>query len=182
MENKVTIANTDGVVAMASMADLQEKYYEITELYDLAEELVDTVESEFVQSPAQQYALIEPLAEEVSEAADILSEEFITIAEAQGKTRNKGRIESALRKVYRAIDDYNRRAQEKVGDAVGGFRNIADPVVKKIKRQLETVIAAFIEFVDLSLDRIMHKSEIEALKQRQEKIALMLHQIGQQAT
>jgi hypothetical protein len=181
VDSRVTMVGMDGVVVMANIAELQEKYFEITELYDLAEELVDTVESEFVQNPGQQYELIEPLAEGIGEAADVLSEEFMAIAEGKGK-RNKTRIEGALRKIYMAMESYNKRAQAIAGEASTGFRNIADPIVKKIKRQLETVIATFIEFVDLSLDRIMHKSEIEELKQRQEKIALMLHNVSQQAT
>lgn len=164
---------------MASTADLQERYYEITELYDLAEELVKTVESEFVQSPEAQYKLVEPLAEEIGEAADILADEFMNIAESKGKKRNKSRIEGALRRAYMAINAYNERVSASMGDAVEGFRNIADPIVKKIKRQLETVIGTFLDFVELSLDRIMHKSEIDDLKRRQEKIAMMLHQLGQ---
>ena len=164
---------------MASKEELQEKYYDITELYDLAQELIETVESEFVKQPKAQLKLVEPLAEEVGDAADVLTEEFIALADGKKKFRNKSRIEGALRKVYMAIEAYHQEVSASAGDLKTGFRNIADPIVKKIKRQMEVVIATFLEFVDLSLDRIMHKSEIENLKQRQEKIALMLHAASQ---
>lgn len=177
--NILGIMGQKGKQPMANIADLQERYYEITELYDLAESLVETVESEFVQSPEAQFKLVEPLAEEVGEAADILADEFMNIVEGKGKARNKSRVEGALRKVYMAINRYYEKVNATASDAAGGFRNIADPIVKKIKRQMETIIATFLEFVDLSLDRIMHKSEIEDLKRRQEKIAMMLHQLGQ---
>src|SRR5688572_4823949 len=100
VETASIIGAVNGALAMASTQDLQEKYYDITELYDLSQELLDTVESEFVKQPKEQFALIEPLAEEVGDAADILTEEFIAFAEGKKKMRNKNRIEGALRKVY----------------------------------------------------------------------------------
>ncbi len=168
--------------ATMNMQDLEARYYEITELYDLAEELVDTVESEFVDSPDDQLVLIEELVEEVGDAADILTEEFITLAEAQKKgkkkPRNKGKIESALRRIYSAIDAYNTRVSTGLSELNAGFRNIADPIVNKIKRQMEVVVANFLAFLELSLDRIMHKSQIEELKERQAHIAHLLAQAG----
>ncbi len=166
-------------VKINSLSEMEEKYYEITELYDLAQELINTVESEFVHHRSQQFSLVEPLVEELSEAADVLTDEFMAIAESKGKPKNKNRIESAMRKVYAAIDHYHKQVGAVVGETHTGFRNIADPIVKKIKRQMESVIAVFIDFVVLSLDRIMHKSEVEELKQRQEKIAIMLHAAAQ---
>lgn len=185
MTTNVTQAQTiaGGRITMPSKAELEEKYYEITELYDLADELVGTVESEFATNPEAQFELVEPLIDDVGAATDVLTEEFMVIAESNGRTRNKNKIEGALRKIYRAIDAYHARVDASVGESKTGFRNIADPIVKKLKRQMESVIATFIEFVELSLDRIMHKSEIDDLKQRQEKIAMMLHNIAQgQAT
>lgn len=165
----------------ATIEELEQHYYEITELYDLAAELVDTVESELVQNPDEQLAIVEPLAEEVGESADILAEEFIHIAENQGKgkPRNKSRIESALRKIYAAIDAYNHRVNASLSEKTAGFRNVADPIVRKIKRQIEIVVAALIDFIDLSLDRIMQKSHIDEMKIHQEKIAMMIHQATQ---
>lgn len=171
-------------------AELNEKceqhYYEITELYDLVDELASTVEHDAVKNKEAQMDLLEPLIVHISDAADVLTEEFIVIAEnktkKKTKTANKGRIESALRKIYMAIDEYQQTVAQSASQAAGAFRNVADPIVNKIKRQMETVVANFMEFVQLSLDRIMHKSQIEELKQRQERIALMLHQGTQQAT
>lgn len=165
----------------ATVEELEQHYYEITELYDLAAELVDTVDSELVLNPAEQLAIIEPLADEVGESADILAEEFIHIAENQGKgkPKNKSRIESALRKIYAAIDAYNHRVNAGLGEKAVGLRNVADPIVKKIKRQIEVVVAALIDFIELSLDRIMQRSHIDEMKTHQEKIAMMIHQATQ---
>lgn len=159
--------------------ELEQKYYEITELYDLAEELADTVESEFVANPEEQLQLVEPLIEQVGEAADVLTEEYISLAEGKKLRASKNRIEGALRRIYVAIDTYHKKAMDTAQQAGASFMNIADPIVKKIKRQMEAIIGNFMELIDLSLDRIMQKSEIEDLKRRQERIAMMLHQLGQ---
>jgi uncharacterized protein YhhL (DUF1145 family) len=166
---------------MYSIAELELKYHDITELYDLAEELVETVESEFVVDPESQLMLIEPLAETVGESADILSEEFLAMANQQKSTNNsrsKTKIESALRKVYVAIDHYRKQVSSAAKNASQALMNIADPIVEKIKRQVEVIVAMMVDFVDISLDRIMQKAYIEELKQRQEKIAVMLHGIS----
>ncbi len=163
-----------------SKAELELKYHEITELYELAEELVETVASEFVGSPEEQLALVEPLIETVGESADILSEEFIQVA-GKPKARNKnskGKVEAALRGIYIAIDEYGKQVKRSSQKLSEKIMNIADPIVEKIKRQVEVVIAVFVDFVDISLDRIMQKAHIEELKERQEKIAAMLYSAG----
>lgn len=158
-----------------SEQDLKSRYDEITSMYDLAEELVSSVESEFVSNPDAQLMLVEPLVEQVGDSADQLSEEFINVAEGKG---NRTKIEGALRKLYLALEDYKKRLGVE-NAPVQKLVNIADPIVDKIKRQAEKIITVFLEFIDLSLDRIMHKAEVEELKKREEKVASMLHQISQ---
>ena len=164
------------------MAELEQHYYEITELYDLAEELVNTVESEMTQDPQAQLLLVEPLIEEIGEAADILTEEYMDIVEGSKPRKSNRKMEGALRRIYTAIDAYHKRVDTSLENAVSGFRNIADPIVKKITRQMEAIVAVLIDFVELSLDRIMTHSYAEELRKRQEKIAMMLHSIGQGAS
>lgn len=162
------------------MSELEAQYYEVMDLYVLADELVTTVQSNLVTDPDAQLDLIEPLVEAIGASADVLSEEFIGLIEgkANRKTIAKKKIEDALRQVYVAISEYSAKSTE----MMHGVANVADPIVKRIKRQLEVVIAAFIDFVSLSLDRIMQKHDVEELKMRQEKIALMLHSVAQQST
>jgi hypothetical protein len=162
------------------MSEMEQKYYEVMDLYSLADELVSTVESNLVTNPEAQFALVEPLVEVLGTSADVLTEEFIGLCEgkANRKTIAKKKIEDALRQVYVAISEYSAKSAE----VMQGVSNVADPIVKRIKRQLEVVIAAFIDFVSLSLDRVMQKHDVEELKLRQEKIAIMLHSVSQQAT
>ena len=148
----------------------EQKYYDITELYALNEELMMTVE--LAANPEEQLALVEPLIEAIGESTDILTEEYIALCEGSSvRTAAKSKIEGSLRKVYMAIHEFKTRTRE--------AKNAAQMVVKKIKRQLEQVIANFVEFLTLSLDRIMQKQDIEELNAHHASIALMLHSIGQ---
>lgn len=160
--------------------DLELKYHDITELFNLADELIETVESEFVHDPQGQLALVEPLIEAVGDSADLLTEDFLASAgkDRKANARRKTRIEGALRRIYMAMDEYHTRVAASGKKLSSSLMNIADPIVERIKRQVEVIVSHFIDFVDISLDRIMQKTHLEELKQRQEKIASMLYHAG----
>lgn len=161
--------------ATNQMTIWEQKYYDITELFALTEELLDTVPN--ATNPEMQMALVANLAETVSESADILTDEYVALCEGTParKKSASSRVEGALRKIYIAIADFNTRARD--------ARNTAHLVVKKLKRQLEQVISNFVEMVSLAIDRIMQKHDVEEMKARHANIALMLYSKGQsQAT
>lgn len=163
-----------------SMEDFEVRYHEITKLYDHAEELLATVESELVQDPDMQLDIVEPLINEIGDATDMLAEEFMLIAESKkNKTQSKAskkQIESGLRKIFSALSDYNARVRDISKKAHGSIMNIADPIVKKVQRQVEEIVIIFLEFVQISLQSIMNKAELDTLKARDSRIALMMHQ------
>jgi hypothetical protein len=171
--------------ADVSMDDLESRYNDITVLYDFASELVETVESEFVDVPDRQWSLVEPLISEIGDATDVLTEEFIHVAEGvkkmTGGKASKARIETALRRIYAAINDYRDRVKEGTTRAHDALLNIADPIVNKIQRQVEKVIVAFLDFVQLSLASIMNQNELSQLKAREARVALMMHTMAQQS-
>lgn len=173
--------STMKAAAAMTMNQLEEHYYEITDLYDLAEELVGTVESDFCKDPEAQLAIVEPLIDEIEAAADVLTEEYMHIVENNIPRKPNGKIEAALRRVYTAIDAYHKRAEKAAGSAAAGFRNLADPIVKKLVRQLEVVVAALVDFAELSLNRIMTNSYAEKLRLHHEKLSQILLGIGQGA-
>lgn len=165
------------------LAAWEASYHEITMLYDYAEELVATVEQKHVD-PDAQLALVEPLINDLGEATDVLSEEFINIAESRKRNVplkvRKAHIEAALRKVYLAMDEYRLRVSAQAAKSRGVIANVADSIVDKIHRQVEKIIVVFLDFVQLALDRVMHKHHLDLLRQRQTQVALALHQLGQQ--
>lgn len=166
-----------------SMTELEQKYNEVAELYSVAEAFASTVDNTFIRDHKAQMNLVEPLIDTIAESADILTEEYIALLEGTKKPASKTRIEGAMRKIYVAMNEYSVRVSRVTQNAVGNIRNLADPIVEKLKRQMETIVANFMEFVKLSLDRVMQKQDIEELKERHERIAMMLHAqtIGQGA-
>lgn len=152
----------------------EQKYHDIMELYRLNEELLATVET--AADPEAQFALVEPLVETVGATSDVLTEEYIAFCDAgpmdakRDKTRSGRRVEMALRNVYSAMREFHARVRDQ--------KNAALMVVKKLKRQLEQVIAHFVEFTTLNLDRMMQKQDVEDIKTRHANIALMLGQLG----
>jgi len=116
----------------------------------------------------------------MGDAADILTREFILIAESKkNKTANKAsktQIEGALRKIFNALNDYHARVSDVGKKAHGAIMNIADAIVTKIHRQIEKVVVIFFEFLQISLQSIMNKAELESLKLRDSTVALMMHQ------
>ena len=163
-----------------SIEELEEKYEEIMVLYDLADELATTVDSRIVENPQFQFDLVEPLIEQLGESTDELTEEFIALAEGKQSAKSKGKVEKALRKIYAALDDYNLKINKGVRKLSNKITNIADPIVKKIKEELERVIVIFLDFVTLSLDTVMQKQELEELKLRQTAVAFQLHEMSRQ--
>ena len=163
-----------------SMEEFKGKYDEIVKLYDMAEELVNTIESDLVSDPDAQLLTVEPLINEIGDATDVLAKEFLLIAESkklniQSKA-SKSQIEGSLRKIFAAITDYQNRVRNVSKKAHGAIMNIADPIVKKIQKQVEQVVIIFLEFLHISLQSIMGKMELEALKLRDARVALMMHQ------
>lgn len=145
----------------------EQKHEDIAELFALNDALIDTVEQ--AADPETQLELVGNLIEIIGESADMLSEEYIGMCSGAvaNRTAAKSKIEAGLRKVYMAIHEFQQRSRD--------AKNAAHLIVKKIKRQLEQVITNFVEFVTLSLDRIMQKQDIEELNAHHASIALMLH-------
>lgn len=164
-----------------SLEALEEKYNDIAALYDLAEDLVSTVESDLVKDQEAQLQLVEPLIHEIGEATDVLAEEFTLLAEQNKKRKssrraNKTHIEGAMRRIFTAVHEYQVRAKAAGKKAF----NIADAVVQKIQRQAEKVLSIFMEFIQLSLLNLMGKAELEALRVRNTDIAMLMHQQAMQ--
>lgn len=165
-----------------TMDELEAHYNDVTQLYDVAEEILATVESKLVRNGDEQLDIVEPLVNEIGDATDILAEEFLLIAESKkNKTTSKAsktQIEGALRKIFVAINDYQKRVGSVTKKAHGSIQNIADPIVKKLRTQLEKVVVVFLEFIQISLQSIMNKTELDALKQRDARVALMMHNMA----
>lgn len=161
--------------------NLEESYYQVVAFYDLADELIASIMNSPKSQQEAHFRLVNPLVEQLEESADILTEEFINLAEGKetsaNSTRN-GRIETAFRKAYAAMEDYAKRAEALRQNAMANLSDSVEPMVVGIKQHIERVISIFVGFIDLALDRIMQKNELEQLRKRDAKIAAMLHNLS----
>ncbi len=164
-----------------TMDDYKAGYDNIAVLCDHAEELLSTVENSAIADPQTHLELVEPLVNEIADASDILSEEFLLIAESK-KTRtskfSKKRIEAALRRIFMTLNEYNQNIKQLSHKTTSIAGSITTPIIKKIQDQLDTVVAIFFEFIQISLQSIMNKAELDALKARNTRIAMMMHQFS----
>lgn len=159
--------------------ELEKHYQEISSLYDMAEELASTIESEFTKDPDAQLVLLEPLIGQVADSTDALSEEFVNVLEKPARAQSaKGRVESALRKIFMALEEYRKQVGLRTRGTLEGLSNIADPIVEKIRKQAEKIILIFMQLMELSLDRIMHKFEIEEFRRANDRAITAISMIG----
>lgn len=164
----------------ATLEEQRQQYEEIMKLYDYADDLALTVDSQFVEDPADQLQLVEPIIEQLEESTDVLTEEYIKFAEGKSRRTSRGKIEKALRKIYSSLDEYRIKLHREIGEVKEGMNNIADAIIMKIKEKLQNVIVIFLNFTQLSLDRVMHQHELDEIKQKQQNIFFQLHQMSQQ--
>lgn len=165
-----------------SLAELKEKYNFINALCDYAEELIATVEHPAVTNQPKQLELVEPMINEIADASDILSEEFLLVAESK-KNRNsnkfsKKRIELALRKIYSVLNEYQVNAKHTAQDTAVVVVEVTNQVVKKIQQQIDKIVEIFFELANISLQSIMSKHELDALKTRNSTLAFAVSQSG----
>jgi hypothetical protein len=173
------VAERINTMQTAKKEDLEKQYREISSLYDMAEELAATVESEFTKDPQEQLNLVEPLIGQVADCADILTEEFVNVIDKPILAKSaKTRVESALRKMFAALEEYRNRLGIRSKKLLEALANIADPIVDKIRKQVEKIIIIFMQFMEISLDRIMHKFQIEEFKRSNDKLISALPAFG----
>lgn len=165
------------------LEELEQYYGKIEYLYDLTEHFISTVDAPDVGDAHTQVAIVEPLINEITDATDVLTEEFIAVAKGARDHTNpkasKSRIESALRRVYTAMNDYRERSARVYGNASSRIRELTDNIIEAVQEHIEQVIAIFCEFIQISLQSVMNKTELDMLYQRQQKLALQMHSANQ---
>lgn len=154
-------------------AQLKQDYNRLTSLYEEADALLATLASAPQAQQGEYFRAAAPLAVELEAAGDVLTAGFIQCAEGKIKQQKKG-IESALRKAFSALDSYRRD----ITTASVEVAELLSSHVERVQEALGKAVAAFAEFVDLAVDRIMQKSDLDALRKREPKIALMLQQLA----
>jgi len=83
----------------------EQTYNSIIHFYDLAEQLIKTVESDKIIDPVAQLDFIEPLVKDVEEATDTIAEEYRNFVQTGKKPGvfSRKRIEKSLEIIYATI-------------------------------------------------------------------------------
>ena len=172
--------------AQKNMDELEVGYHQIEALYDMADALVDTVEDGEQLQPDTQLALVGSMIDEITDAADVLSEEFLLLAKANhghsSHTASKSRIEGALRRIYVSFDQYAKDSKRVAGRIGTKMKEKTDKIIESIGKQVEQIISTFLDFMRLSIAPIMGKTRKNELVARNTHIAFQLHQLSKQAT
>lgn len=158
--------------------DYQANYRSILALYDVAQELVNTVEHPETVDIDTHLDMIEPIVEGVEESAEVLTTEYAHMTEgAKGAKKIKRKnVEGALRRFFAVIDEFKRKSGDLHGATFVSVTKIVAPLVEKLREAGEQVVAIFMQVVEIALDQIMHKADVEAVKRRNQVIAAMMHQ------
>lgn len=165
---------------MSSAQSLEASYRQVAELYDMADELIATVLASPKDQQEMHFRVVNPLVEQLEESADVLTQEFINIAEGKAKQSQvpRKRIEASLRKIYMEMSAYKKLVDQVRKPMFDAITKLVSPVVSKVKRHVEKVVAVFVGMINISLERVMQKTDIDNLKQHEEKVANMLHQMA----
>ncbi len=153
----------------------EDQYRKIIELYDVAEQLIQSVEAAEIEYMEAQLSIIEPVVENVNESADVLTGEYSIFAthDADPRKIKRNYVESAIRRIFASIEEYKAR----VGNS-GALRQLlaltVDPIINKLKNLAEEIIIVFMKVVSIVLEKILHKHEAEELKKRKKEIALLI--------
>lgn len=162
----------------ATVEKHEQQYNEIVKLYDIADKIVGTVEHPKINEPETQLKVVEPLVMQIEETADVLTEEYINVLKTDGvpAPQTRSRVETALRKMHAAIYEYNKKTAERTKRIYKNVYNMADPLVNELKQLIEKITTVFMELVQLSIEKILPKWELEEMKHKQSGVALKLHE------
>lgn len=154
-------------------------YDSITELYHLADDLLNSIATEDELQATLHLSVVEPFVGHLAEATDALSEEYLHAADGGAVHKaNRQRVEAAFRKLYLAFEDFNQRLHYMARETAATIRSSSDAVMAKMKRHVENLLVTFMEVMKISLSVIMGKSELEQLRVRDARVALLLHQMS----
>ncbi|MBM3617772.1 MAG: hypothetical protein FJX23_04430 [Alphaproteobacteria bacterium] len=162
---------------------LEASYEQVVSLYDAADALIASVKAAPEDSQEAQYRMVAPLVEQLESSADILTEEYIHLAENDSGVpcaRSRKVVESTLRKTVTAIDAFFKSAAENHRAELNGIFGAVLPLVQSAKQQLFKAIGAFSQLIDLSLGRILSKTDVERLKAEEPKVAAMLDRVAKE--
>lgn len=160
-------------------SELKAQYDDITSLYDIADELAETAQDSTVKNPEEHINLLESLISEVAEVSDTLAEEYIHIIQEPVRNKTvKAKVEKALRKMFIALDHYRASMKEVVNETALTVSRLVSPILVKLQKQAEKIMLIFMQLLEISLDRIMRKNELDEFRRNNSHMLGTMQQIA----
>jgi|GEM_PF-6627235 len=136
----------------------EETYNSILGFYDLAEQLIDSVQHPDIQDKVSYLDFVEPIVEQLEGATDILSEEYRNFV-ATGKKPGfltKIKIEKALNNIVTTLTNCKKNLEDKVKSlSMAIFSELQQLITASEKKLIEEVVPAFVQMdIQMKLNSI----------------------------
>lgn len=142
-------------------AEYDEAYQEILVIYDIAEELADTPNHPLARFQDEQVAVVEPLVDEVLDAADDLSQGFCEFVQQpdKGKAANAFNMRGAFQRMFKAVNRTISQIQEVGGEVGENLTATVVPSLEKLVRHTEKVFSRLVVLVSVTKETLTKKRE-----------------------
>jgi hypothetical protein len=164
-------------------AEYDEAYQEILVIYDIAEELADTPNHPLARFQDEQVAIIEPLVDEVLDAADELSQGFCEFVQQSDKAKAAStfNMRGAFKRMFKAVNHTITQIQEAGGEIAENLTATVVPTLEKLVRHTEKVFSRLVVLVSVTKETLTKKREEFARMMNVEAHVATLMKVQQQA-
>jgi methyl-accepting chemotaxis protein len=150
---------TEQFYAPPTPAEYEEAYQDILVIYDIAEELSQTLHDARATHQADQVELVEPLVNDLLDAADDLSQQFCEFAGAADKKQaaKQFSMRDAFKKIFRSVNNAMESIQEIGGEVAENITTVMLPTLEKLVRHTERLFSRLVVLVEHSKDIVQRK-------------------------
>lgn len=145
----------------------------IEKLYDLADQLMMTLEDARAMHQDAQIDIIEPLVEEVVSAADQLSEQFCEYADSKDKKEAAGKFgfRPVFVRIFKAVDECLNKVNQTSAEVAENITTVIMPTVDGLLKHTEKLFGRLIHIVERTRDAVKKREEFYKMVVRESHIA-----------
>jgi len=160
--------------------DYEGAYRDIIALYDLAEALMATVEDDRAIYKNEQADILEPLADDVLDAADQLSEQFCEFADAQDKKESarKFKLRNPFKKIFSSVNECLEAVYGSPAEIAENITTVLMPAVEGLVKHTEKLFGKLKLIIEKARDLVKNRKEFVAMISREAHIANLYQQMA----
>lgn len=171
MADKITHNSDEDEVAEYNAA-----HRAIEELYDIADNLMLTLEDARATQQETQIEIIEPLVEEVVAAADELSQQFCEYAESKNKeeAKSKFKFKPVFARIFKAVDECLGKINLTSAEVAENITTVVMPAVDKLLNHSEKLFGRLSAIIERSKNAVKKREEFYKMVVRESHLARLL--------